>query len=70
MAELDVVRKKKSVLPWVLLGLLLLALAAFLIWNYTKDNEVETTPVVTDSTNVVDTTTTYNYADTTTRPVQ
>lgn len=70
MAELDVERKKKSMLPWVILGLLLLALVAFLIWNNTRDNDVDAAPVTTDSTNVVDTTTTYNYADTATRPAQ
>ncbi len=56
MAELDVVRKKKSMLPWLLLGLLLIALVAFLVWNNSKDDDAAATPVVTDSTNVVDTT--------------
>ncbi len=54
MAELDVVRKKKSPLPWILLGLLLLALVAFLIWNNSRDGEV--TPAGTDTTQQVDTT--------------
>jgi hypothetical protein len=56
MAELDVVRKKKSVFPWVLLGLLLLGLVAYLVWNNTRDNDAAAAPAVTDSTNVVDTT--------------
>lgn len=60
MAELDVVRKKKSPLPWILLGLLLLALVAFLIWNNTRDTAVEGAPV-TD-------TTTYNTDTATYRP--
>ncbi len=57
MAELDVVRKKKSPLPWILLGLLLLALVAFLIWNNSRDGEVTPAPTVTDTTQRVDTTT-------------
>ena len=56
MAELDVVRKKKSMLPWLLLALLLIAVAVFLVWNNSRDNDVVTTPVATDSTTVVDTT--------------
>ena len=55
MAELDVVRKKKSMLPWLLLALLLIALVAFLVWNNTKDNDVTPAPVVTDSPARVDT---------------
>lgn len=60
MADLDVVRKKKSPLPWILLGLLLVALVAFLIWNNTRDNTVDGAPV-TD-------TTTYNTDTATYRP--
>jgi hypothetical protein len=55
MAELDVVRKKNSMLPWLLLALLLIALVVFLVWNNSRDNNVAT-PAVTDSTAVVDTT--------------
>jgi len=55
MAELDVVRKKKSPLPWILLALLVIAIIAFLVWNNMADTNA--TPVVTDTTSVVDTTT-------------
>lgn len=53
MAELDVVRKKKSSLPWILLALLLIALIAFLVWNNSRDGDVA--PVTTDTINRVDT---------------
>ena len=59
MAELDVVRKKKSPLPWILLGLLLLALVAFLIWNNTRDNTVEGAPVSDTTYNTNTDTATY-----------
>lgn len=49
MAELDVVRKKKSPLPWILLALLLVALVAFLVWNNSNDADTAETPVTTDT---------------------
>ena len=55
MADLDVVRKKKSSLPWILLALLLVALVAFLVWNNSRDNDVAPAPVSTDTVNQVDT---------------
>jgi len=33
MADLDVQRKKKSPLPMILIGLLLLAIVAYFLWN-------------------------------------
>ncbi len=49
MANLDVQRKKKNPLPWVLLGLLLLGLIAFLVWR--QYNVADADPVTTDSIN-------------------
>lgn len=40
MAELNVVRKKKSPLPWILLVLLVLAIIAFLMFRDSDDTVV------------------------------
>lgn len=42
MAELDVVKKKKSPLPWIILILIVLALLAFLLVNRSDDNAAVT----------------------------
>ena len=55
MADLDVQRKKKSPLPWILLALLILALVAFLIWNNRDSIDNATDPVTTDTTIATDT---------------
>lgn len=69
MAELDVVRKKKSAFPWILLALLLVGLVAYLVWNNTRDNDdAAVAPATTDTTGVVDTSTSYRYTDTTGTP--
>jgi len=57
MADLDVQRKKKSPLPWILLGLLLLAIVAYFLWNRNRVDK-DMTPTTYDSVNTtgVDTT--------------
>ncbi len=49
MADLDVQRKKKSPLPWILIGLLLLAILAYFLWNRNRENN--TAPATYDSVN-------------------
>jgi len=50
MADLDVQRKKKSPLPWILIGLLLLAIVAYFLWDRNKeDNNI--VPATNDSVN-------------------
>ncbi len=58
MAHIDVQRKKKSPLPWILVGLLLLAAIAYFLWtrNQTHDNGNLNEPV-TDSINTTTPTT-------------
>jgi hypothetical protein len=56
MADIDIERKKKSPLPWVL-GLLALALLAFLLMRGCSDDDPEPATVVTDTTTFTDTTT-------------
>jgi len=66
MATLDVQRKPKSPLPWILLTLLILGLVGYFLWRqYGGD---KTLPATTDSTNNigVDTTTNTLGTDTTT----
>jgi hypothetical protein len=49
MADLDVQRKKKSPLPWILIGLLLLAVLAYFLWNRNRENNMA--PATYDSVN-------------------
>lgn len=49
MAELNVVRKKKSPLPWVLLALLVLGLLAWLLLR-SGDTVITTGPAAADTT--------------------
>lgn len=49
MADINIERKRKSPLPWVL-GLLALALLAFLLMRSCGDDEAEPATVVTDTT--------------------
>lgn len=49
MADLDVQRKKKSLLPWILIGLLLLAVLAYFLWNRSRENNVA--PATYDTVN-------------------
>jgi hypothetical protein len=49
MADLDVQRKKKSPLPWILIGLLLLAVLAYFLWNKNRENNIA--PATYDSVN-------------------
>lgn len=49
MADLDVQRKKKSSLPLILIGLLLLAILVYFLWNRYGDRN--TAPVNYDSAN-------------------
>ncbi|HEX6373524.1 MAG TPA: hypothetical protein VF006_31655 [Longimicrobium sp.] len=55
MADINIERKRKSPLPWII-GLLALALLAFMLLRNRGDDEAEPAPVVTDS--IVTTTTT------------
>lgn len=48
MADLDVQRKKKSPLPWILIGLLLLALLVYFLWDRNKEED-NITPATNDS---------------------
>ena len=51
MANLDVTRKKRSPLPWILITLLILAIVGYFIWQqYDKQETDNTTPVTQDST--------------------
>jgi hypothetical protein len=50
MAELDVVRKKKSPLLWILLALLVIAIIGYLIWNSSNQAATATTPAAYDTT--------------------
>lgn len=52
MAELDVQRKKKSPLPWILLILAILAVLAFLLLNNNKDVTDETVAPTTYDTTI------------------
>lgn len=52
MADIDIERKKKSPLPWIL-GLLALALLAFLLMQSCGDEEEVEPAVVTDTTTAV-----------------
>ena len=55
MADLDVQRKKKSPLPWILLVLLIVALIAYLLWRNRDKIDNATDPVTNDTTVVIDT---------------
>lgn len=57
MADIDIERKKKSPLPWIL-GLLALALVAFLLMQSCGDDDEAEPAVVTDTTTAVTDTTT------------
>ncbi|MEO6070233.1 MAG: hypothetical protein ABIN57_11615 [Chitinophagaceae bacterium] len=64
MANLDVQRKKKSPLPWILLTLAVLAIVGYLIWRQYNNHEAnEATPTTTtttqDSSNHIGSDTTY-----------
>lgn len=48
MAELNVVRKKKSPLPWIILALLVLGLLAWLLLR--NSDTVTTIPATADTT--------------------
>jgi hypothetical protein len=64
MAELDVQPKKRSVLPWVLVALVILALLAFFVIRETDlVEDVTGKTIFTDSTEAY-TDTTYRPADT------
>jgi hypothetical protein len=56
MADIDIERKKRSPLPWIL-GLLALAILAFLLMRSCGDDDAEPATVVTDTTTYTDTTT-------------
>ena len=60
MANLDVQRKKKSPLPWILLTLVILAIAGYLIWRQYNNNQTGNTTTTTtqDSSNHIGTDTT------------
>jgi hypothetical protein len=55
MADINIERKKKTPLPWIL-GLLVLALLAFLLMRGCGDDEADPVPAggVTDTTTAVD----------------
>jgi hypothetical protein len=55
MADINIERKRKSPLPWII-GLLALALLALLLMRGCGDDEAEPATVVTDSTTTVTTT--------------
>jgi hypothetical protein len=55
MADINIERKRKSPLPWII-GLLALALLAVLLMRGCGDDEAEPATVVTDSTTTVTTT--------------
>lgn len=55
MADIDIERKKKSPFPWIL-GLLVLALLAFLLMRSCGDDDPEPAVVGTDTTTFTDTT--------------
>ncbi len=66
MAELDVQPKKKSVLPWVLVGLIVLALIAFfLLRNTDLVEDVTDETIFSDSANRATDDTMYRDTDTT-----
>lgn len=68
MAELDVQPKKKSVLPWVLVGLIVLALIAFfLLRNTDLVDDVKDETIFNDSVERTTTDTVNRGMDTTTR---
>ena len=68
MAELDVQPKKKSVLPWVLVGLIILALIAFfLLRNTDLVDDVTDETIFNDSVERTNTDTVNMGMDTTTR---
>ncbi len=50
MADIDVQRKKTSLLPWIILILVALALLAFFLIGRNDGELNRTTPVTTDST--------------------
>lgn len=57
MADINIERKRKSPLPWII-GVLALALLAFMLMRSCGDDEVEEQPVVVQDTTTVMTTTT------------
>lgn len=68
MAELDVQPKKKSVLPWVLVGLIVLAIIAFfLLRNTDLVEDVTDETIFNDSVERTTTDTVNRGMDTTTR---
>lgn len=50
MADLNVQKRKKSILPWVLLGLGILALLIYIIKSRSSDDTTNTTALAADST--------------------
>jgi hypothetical protein len=56
MADIDIERKKRSPLPWIL-GLLVLAILAFMLMRGRGDDDAREGGVVTDTTTAVDATT-------------
>lgn len=62
MAEIDIERRRMSPWPWIIVGLVVLAVLAFLLLRGRGDDEVEPGPVV-------DTTTAVTPAPTTPEPI-
>ena len=56
MADINIERKRKSPLPWII-GLLALALLAFFLMRGRGDDDVEPATVVSDSITTTTTTT-------------
>jgi lipopolysaccharide export system protein LptC len=54
MANIDVQRKKSSPLPWIILAVIILGILAYFLWS--RNAHTATTPAVTDSTQVYDST--------------
>ena len=55
MAELDVEPKKKSILPWILLAVLVLAAIAYFVWNSNRVDNTTAAPATYDTTVRADT---------------
>jgi CHASE3 domain sensor protein len=52
MAQIDVQRKKKSPLPWIIIALIVLGALAYYLWSRNNDtNVIDTTNTTQDSTN-------------------
>lgn len=50
MAELNVVRKKKSPLPWILLALIILGIIGYLVWRNSEGIDTIGAPTTADTT--------------------